>query len=45
MWGNSTLFHQVKAIEKDIEKKINIDSINWEILFDRYSINMWPQIM
>ena len=34
MWGNPTLFHRVKSIEKNNSKKKNIELINREELFD-----------
>ena len=38
-WGNPTLFYRKKFywkyIEKKYWKKVNIDTINWEKLFDR----------
>ena len=38
MWGDPTLFHRAKSVEKNIEK-MNIDLINWEKLFDSSADN------
>ena len=35
MWGNPTLFHSPKSVEKKYREKINIGIINREKLFDR----------
>ena len=35
MWDNPTLCRRVKFIEKNIEKRLNFEIINWEKLFDR----------
>ena len=33
MWGNPTLLHQAKSIEKKYWEKINVDTINSEYFF------------
>ena len=35
MWDNPTLLQQAKSIEKNIEKKTNIDVINCKKFLDR----------
>ena len=35
MWGNTTLTHWAKSIEKSYWEKINTDAINWEMVSDR----------
>ena len=35
MRGNPTLFHWTKSIEKNIDKRQNIDAINRKRFFDR----------
>ena len=37
MWGNPTLSHPEKSIEKKYWENINIDIIIWEKLFDRFA--------
>ena len=39
MWSNPTLFHQAESIEKNIEKKINIDTIEKSFLIDPLTAN------
>ena len=48
MWGNPTILDLLKKywekIIKNLSRKVNIDAINWEELFDRFADHKYCNI-